>query len=189
MRINREIRSEKVRVITEDGQQIGVISIREALDMAAEMGKDLVEISPNAEPPVCKIIDYGKFKYQQTKKEKETKKAQHQMRVKEIKVRPNIDMNDLKTKENQLRDFILRGDKVRITCTFKGRELLHIGLGEKVLDQIIEDISDVASVETPAKFLGKTLSVVVMPAVKSGKKAVKKENISGESKNENEKIG
>lgn len=188
MRINKEIRSERVRVITEDGEQIGVLNIRQALDMAAEMGKDLVEISPNAEPPVCKIIDYGKFKYQQTKKEKEIKKAQHQIRVKEIKVRPNIDSNDLKTKENQLRDFILRGDKVRVTCTFRGRELLHIALGEKLIDQIVEDVSDIASVEAPAKLLGKTLSAVLMPALKGSKKLVKKENTSGEDKNENEKI-
>lgn len=189
MRINKEIRAEKVRVITEDGEQLGVLGIRQALDKAVEMGKDLVEISPNAEPPVCKIIDYGKFKYQQTKKEKEIKKAQHQIRVKEIKVRPNIDMNDLKTKENQLRDFVSRGDKVRITCMFRGRELLHIGIGHKLIDQIVEDVSDVATLESPAKLLGKNLSVVLMPAVKSGKKVVKKEIISGEDKNENEKIG
>lgn len=187
MRVNKEIRSEKVRVISEDGEQIGVLSIRQALDKAIEMGKDLVEISPNAVPPVCKIIDYGKFKYQQTKKEKELKKTQHQMKVKEIKVRPNIDANDLKTKENQLRDFISRGDKVRITCMFRGRELLHVSLGQKLVEKILEDVSDVAAPEDTAKLLGKNLSVVVMPAAKGSKKAVKKETISGESKNENEK--
>ena len=184
MRINAEIRAPKVRVVTEDGKQVGILSIREALDKAEKMGKDLVEIAPNAKPPVCKIIDYGKFRYQQTKKEKESKKAQHQVKVKEIKIRPNINIHDLKTKVNHAKEFLIKGNKVRVTCMFRGREMLHIDLGEKLINRIIEDLHEVATLEAPFKLMGRNLTVVLAPLTKSTKKSiVKKEKSSAENEN------
>lgn len=170
MRINREIRAEKVRVIGEQGEQIGVLTIREALVKAEEAGLDLVEIAPLATPPVCKIIDYGKFRYLQIKKEKESKKLQHQVKVKEIKLKPNIDEHDFQTKVKQCRDFIVKGNKVRVTCVFRGRELLHVELGDKLVKQLIESLQDVAMVETPAKFLGRMISGVLAPLGKKTNK-------------------
>ena len=183
MRVNKEIKAESVRVVTEEGQQLGILSVRQALDAASERGKDLVEISPNAKPPVCKIIDFGKFKYQQTKKEKESKKAQHQVKVKEIKLRPNINIHDLTTKLNHARDFILKGDKVRVVCMFRGRQMLHIDLGEKVVKKIIEDLKEIAGIETPIKLMGRNLSVVLAPLSKSARQKMKKESASAENEN------
>jgi len=166
LRINREIRAPKVRVIDKDGGQVGVISLSEALMRAEQAGLDLVEISPNAEPPVCKIIDFGKYRYQQSKKEKESKKAQHQIKVKEIKVKPNTDEHDVQTKLKHAREFIAKGHKVRLTCTFRGRELMHAEFGEKLVRRMCDELSDVATLEAPGRILGKTLSVVLMPGVK-----------------------
>ncbi len=163
MRINREIRAEKVRVIGSDGSQIGVMLVRDAVKQAEEEGLDLVEIAPNANPPVCKIIDFGKFKYHQLKKEKESKKSQHQVKVKEIKFKPNIDKHDFLTKEKHARDFLLKGNKVRITCTFRGREMLHTDLGEKVVQQLCDDLSDISIVESPIKLFGRTITLVLAP--------------------------
>ncbi len=166
MKINREIRAPKVRVIDQEGKQVGVISISEALAKAELAGLDLVEISPNAEPPVCKIIDYGKFRYQVTKKEKESKKSQHQVKVKEIKLKPNTDENDLVVKIKHSREFLTKGNKVRVTCVFRGRELQHPEFGIKVVQRICEDLSDVATPESEAKLMGRSLSVVLAPGVK-----------------------
>lgn len=175
MRINREIRADKVRVITEDGKQLGVLFLRDAIAEAEKSGLDLVEISPNAKPPVCKITDYGKLKYQKTKKEKKSKKAQHQIKVKEIKLRPNIDRHDLNTKLKKIKGFLEKGYKVRLTCMFKGREILHVDLGKKLIKEIISEFEDVASIETPSKQVGKVLSTVIVPAVK-GKKRQESKN-------------
>ncbi len=123
LRINREIRAPKVRVIDKDGGQVGVLTLAEALAKAEAAGLDLVEIAPSAEPPVCKIIDFGKYRYQLTKKEKEQKKSQHQVKVKEIKIKPNTDEHDLVTKMKHAREFIAKGNKVRLTCVFRGREM------------------------------------------------------------------
>ena len=144
MRINREIRAPRVRVIDKDGEQVGVLPTGEAIYRAEQAGLDLVEISPNAEPPVCKIIDYGKYRYQITKKEKESKKSQHQVKVKEVKVKPNTDEHDIQTKLKHARDFVAKGDKVRITCTFRGREMMHTEFGEKIVKRMCEDLADVA---------------------------------------------
>ena len=143
MRINRAIRADKIRVIDQDGKQVGIMTVRDALAQAERVGLDLVEISPNAKPPVCKIIDYGKYKYQQTKKEKESKKAQHQIKVKEIKVKPNIDKHDLQTKIKRAREFLVKGNKVKVTCMFRGREMLHLDVGEAVIKQICEELPSV----------------------------------------------
>lgn len=166
MRINREIRALKVRVIDKEGSQLGVLLLSDALKKAEEAGLDLVEISPNAQPPVCKIIDYGKYRYQITKKEKENKKAQHQVKVKEVKVKPNIDQHDLDIKLKHAREFIAKGNKVRVTCTFRGREMDHPENGEKIVMHLIEGLSDIASAESPCKMMGRSLSLVLAPGAK-----------------------
>ncbi len=124
---------------------------------------------PKAIPPVCKILDYGKFRYQQTKKEKETRKSQHQIKVKEVKLKPNIDEHDLQTKLKHAREFLLKGNKVKITCMFRGREMLHIDLGKKVVNRFCEELADVASIEAPAKMQGRMMTTVLSPASKKVK--------------------
>ncbi len=170
MRTNREIRAESVRVIASDGRQLGVMTSRQALMMAEREGLDLVEIVPNATPPVCKIIDYGKLRYHQAKKDKEQKKSQHQVKVKEIKLKPNIDVHDFQTKLNRAKEFLLKGNKVRVTCMFRGREMLHVDLGEKLLKRFCEGLQEVSSLEAPAKLMGRNLTLVMAPGgMKKGK--------------------
>ena len=166
LKINREIRAPKLRVIGHDGAQLGIMGLPEALMKAEQAGLDLVEIAPNAEPPVCKIVDYGKYRYQLTKKEKEQKKTQHQVKVKEVKVKPNTDEHDLLFKIKHAREFITKGNKVRVTCTFRGREMMHPELGKRVVERICTDLSDIASPEAPPKMLGRNLSVVLAPGAK-----------------------
>jgi translation initiation factor IF-3 len=166
LKINNEIRAPRVRVIDEDGNALGILTLMDAVNRAKQMGLDLVEIAPNAEPPVCKIIDFGKYRYQQTKKEKENKKSQHQVKVKEVKVKPNTDDHDIQTKMRHARDFITEGNKVKITCVFRGREMAHPEFGERVLQKLCEDLADIAAPEAPAKMFGKTLTVVLAPGAK-----------------------
>jgi translation initiation factor IF-3 len=166
LRINREIRALKVRVIDKDGGQVGVLTLAEALARAEASGLDLVEIAPSADPPVCKIIDFGKYRYQLTKKEKEQKKSQHQVKVKEIKIKPNTDEHDLSTKMKHAREFVAKGNKVRLTCVFRGREMLHPEFGQRVVQRMCDDLSDVATPESPPKMLGRNLSVVLAPGAK-----------------------
>ncbi len=180
MRINREIRAPKVRVIDKDGNQLGVIGISEALHKAELQGLDLVEISPNAEPPVCKIIDYGKFRYQQTKKEKEGKKTQHQVKVKEVKIKPNTDDHDLMTKLKHAREFLTKGNKVRITCCFRGREMQHPEIGMQAVKRMVEDLADISAPEADPKLLGKNLSVVLAPGAKKKPQSVEKSPLKGD---------
>jgi translation initiation factor IF-3 len=142
------------------------LTLVEALAKAEQAGLDLVEIAPSAEPPVCKIIDFGKYRYQLTKKEKEQKKSQHQVKVKEIKLKPNTDEHDLVVKLKHAKEFIAKGNKVRVTCTFRGREMLHPEFGKRIIERICEDLSDVATPESPAKMLGRNLSVVLAPGAK-----------------------
>lgn len=173
MKVNREIRAPKVRLINDAGDQVGVVSFHEAFTMAEESGLDLVEIVPTATPPVCKIMNFGKFRYDQTKREKESKKAQHQVKVKEVKIKPNIDEHDLQTKMKHARDFLAKGHKVKITCTFRGREMMHTEIGEKLVQQAVQSLEDVAIAESPAKLLGKILTVVLAPAGKKKKETPK----------------
>lgn len=177
MRINREIRADKVRVISETGQQLGVMTLREALSKAEEAGVDLVEIAPTAKPPVVKIIDYGKLRYNLQKKEKDGKKAQVQVKVKEVKLKPNIDTHDFQTKVNRAREFLLKGNKVRVTIMFRGREMLHIDLGQKVVRDFCTDLSDIAQVEAPPKMMGRSISTVLAPTGKKSKSAPGSEQI------------
>ncbi len=155
-----------MRVIDKDGEQLGILSVPEAIAKAELVGLDLVEIAPNAEPPVCKIIDYGKYRYQMTKKEKESKKSQHQVKVKEIKIKPTTDDHDVQVKARHAREFIQKGDKVRITCVFRGRELMHPEIGRKAVEKFCEDLSDIATPESEAKLMGRNLSTVLAPGGK-----------------------
>ena len=172
MKVNREIRAARVRVIGPTGEQIGVIPLYEALEKAEQAGLDLVEVVSGSVPPVCKIINYGKFRYDQTKREKENKKAQHQVKVKEIKIKPNIDDHDLETKTKHARKFLLDGDKVKVTCAFRGREIVRPERGKVHIDKICEDLGDISMVESPPKMLGKILSLVLAPGVKKKKEGV-----------------
>ena len=184
MKVNSEIRAPEVRVIVDDGQQLGILSLNEALSKAEQMGKDLVEIAPKANPPVCKIIDFGKFRYKQTKREKENKKTQHQVKVKEVKLRPNIDVHDLNTKLSHAREFLEKSNKVKFICMFRGRQMLHIDLGRKLLEKVIDELQDVSTVEMLPKLLGRNMTVVLAPLSKVSKKNVaKKENSSAENEN------
>lgn len=173
MKVNREIRAPRVRVITQTGEQIGVLPMHEALAKAEEAGLDLVEISGGSNPPVCKIMNYGKFRYDQTKREKESKKAQHQVKVKEIKLKPNIDLHDLETKIRHAREFIAKGNKVKVTCMFRGREMAHPEIGEKLLRKLCEDLEDIAMVESPSKLFGRMLIVILAPGGKKKKEGAK----------------
>ena len=169
MKANREIRALKVRLIAQNGEQIGIVPIREAMERAQDAGLDLVEISPHANPPVCKIIDYGKYRYEIAKKEKESKKAQHQAKLKEVKFKPNIDKHDLDVKIERTRSFIEKGNKVRITCMFRGREMAYVKLGEQVIDCFIEELKEIAQIEASPKLIGRNLSLVLAPQGKKGR--------------------
>ncbi|PKU22747.1 translation initiation factor IF-3 [Telmatospirillum siberiense] len=162
-RINSEIDSRTIRLVDADGEMVGVVSLREGLDMAAEVGLDLVEVSPNAEPPVCKILDYGKYKYEAQKKKAEARKKQKVIEVKEIKLRPNIDDNDYDVKMRAMRKFLDEGDKVKVTLRFRGREMAHQDLGMKVLDRVREHLDDLAKVEQFPKMEGRQMVMVMAP--------------------------
>lgn len=157
--INGQIRDKEVRVIGEDGEQLGVMSAAEAQKLADEAGLDLVKIAPTAKPPVCKIVDYGKFKYEQARKEKEAKKKQKTIEVKEIRMSPNIDTNDLNTKISAARKFLEKGDRVKVTIRFRGRELAHMNDNKYILDDFAKALEDVSVVEKPAKIEGRTLTM------------------------------
>lgn len=180
MKVNREIRAPKVRLIGHDGEQVGVVTLYEALAMAEEQGLDLVEIVPGSSPPVCKVMNFGKFRYDQSKKEKENKKAQHQIKVKEVKLKPNIDIHDLQTKIRHARDFLTAGDKVKVTCTFRGREMMHPEIGEKVVRHLCQDLEDISIAESPPKMMGRMLLVVLAPGAKKKKEGNAKPNQANE---------
>ncbi|NBS45168.1 MAG: translation initiation factor IF-3 [Acetobacteraceae bacterium] len=162
-RINDEIRVPQVRLIDDAGEMIGIMSAREALIRAYDVGLDLVEISPNAVPPVCKILDYGKYKYEQQKKANEARKKQKVVEIKEIKVRPNIDDHDYEVKMKQMKNFIGEGDKVKVTLRFRGREMAHQELGVKVLERIRGDLIELVKVEQMPKLENRQMVMVVAP--------------------------
>lgn len=159
--INEQIRDKEIRLIGENGEQLGIMSSREAMKLAEDAGLDLVKIAPTAKPPVCKIVDYGKYRYEQVRREKEAKKKQKTIEIKEIRLSPNIDTNDLNTKVNAARKFLSKGDKVKITLRFRGREMAHMATGKEVLDSFFEKLSDVAVVEKPAKLEGRSMIMVL----------------------------
>jgi translation initiation factor IF-3 len=162
-RVNTEIDARSIRLIDADGEMVGVVSLREGLDMAADVGLDLVEVSPNADPPVCKILDFGKFKYEIQKKKAEARKKQKVIEVKEVKLRPNIDDNDYEVKMRAMRKFINEGDKVKITLRFRGREMAHQHLGVAVLDRVREALDDLAKVESLPRMEGRQMVMVMSP--------------------------
>lgn len=163
MRSNRDIRVPHVQLINDEGQHQGIVTTQEALAMAADAGLDLVEIVPNAEPPVCKIIDLGKLKYQNQKKAAETRKKQKTIEIKEIKMRPNVDIHDYEVKLKAIRRFIDNGDKVKITLRFRGREMAHQDLGIKLLQRVKENTSEIAKIESEPKFEGRQIMMVIAP--------------------------
>ena len=162
-RVNTEIDARSIRLIDADGEMVGVVSLREGLDMAAEVGLDLVEVSPNADPPVCKILDFGKFKYEAQKKKNEARKKQKVIEVKEVKLRPNIDDNDYDVKMRAMRKFLNEGDKVKITLRFRGREMAHQHLGMQLLDRVREALDDLAKVESLPRMEGRQMVMIVAP--------------------------
>ena len=163
MRINEEIRAREVRVITADGEQLGVMSGRAAQQLAVERHLDLVEIAPTAKPPVCKIMDYGKFRYEQQKREKEARKKQKTFDIKEVKLRPGIEDHDFNVKYKNAVRFLEDGDKVKVTIMFRGRELSHPELGEVLLNRMAQQLTDIAVVERVPKLEGKNMIMIVAP--------------------------
>ena len=152
-----------MRVISDTGDQLGIMATKEALRMANEEGVDLVEVAPQAKPPVCKLMDFGKYQYEQRKKNQEAKKKQVQVQLKEVKLRPKTDEHDLQTKLNHVRRFLGNGDRCKITLFFRGREIVHKEQGKAILDNVLEEISDVARVEQEPKFEGRTMHMIVAP--------------------------
>ena len=159
--INEQIRDREIRLIGSNGEQLGIMSAREAMKLAEEAELDLVKIAPNAKPPVCKIIDYGKYRYELARKEKEAKKKQKTVEVNEIRLSPNIDTNDLNTKVNAAKKFLSKGNKVKITLRFRGREMAHIAQSKHILDDFAKEVEDMAVVEKAPKQEGRSISMVL----------------------------
>ena len=162
-RVNHEIRLPQVRLVGADGEMLGVVSIREALERAEQAGLDLVEVAPGAEPPVCKILEFGKFKYEEQKKKNEARKRQKVIEVKEIKFRPGIDDHDYDVKMRAMKKFIGEGDKVKITLRFRGRELAHQDIGMNVLMRVRDDLDEIAKVEQMPRMEGRQMVMVMAP--------------------------
>ena len=159
--ITAQIRDREVRLIGEHGEQLGIMSARDAYMLAQEAELDLVKVAPTAKPPVCKIVDYGKYRYEQARREKEAKKKQKTIEVKEVRLSPNIDTNDLNTKQNNARKFLEKGNRVKISLRFRGREMAHMSASKHILDEFAEGLSDIAVVEKPAKLEGRSLSMIL----------------------------
>ncbi len=163
-RINRQITCERIRLIDENGEMLGVVAVSEGIKLAQEAGLDLVEISPGAEPPVCKILDYGKYKYIQQKKAHEARRKQKVITIKEIKLRPMIDKHDLEVKMRAVHKFLEAGDKVKFTLRFRGREMSHQELGRKLMDQVREELGDLVKIEHHPSMEGRQMIMIVAPA-------------------------
>ncbi|WP_081462013.1 translation initiation factor IF-3 [Desulforamulus ruminis] len=162
-RINEEIRAREVRVVDADNNQLGIMPAKEALRLAEERQLDLVEVAPMAKPPVCRIMDFGKFKYEQSKREKEAKKKQRIIQVKEVKLRPRIEDHDYQVKAKNAERFLKDGDKVKVTIMFRGREIVHTQLGHKLLIRLAEDLKDLCTVERQPKLEGKNMIMILAP--------------------------
>lgn len=162
-RVNERIRIREVRLIDDEGQQVGVIPTIEALEMARQRGLDLVEVAPNAVPPVCRLMDYGKFRYEQSRKERESRKNQHVVELKEVRIRPKIDDHDLETKGRQAAKFLDGGDKVKLTVLFRGREMAHPDIGRGLLDQLADQLRPHGAIEQPPRMEGRTMTMFINP--------------------------
>jgi translation initiation factor IF-3 len=165
-RINQQIRISPVRVIDPEGEQVGILPVERALEIAGEMGLDLVEVAPMARPPVCRIMDYGKFKYEEQRKAREARKKQHQVQIKEVKMRPGIEDHDFEFKTRNARRFLEQGNKVKLTMMFRGRQMAHPELGREVLDRVVEELGDVAKVEAAPSMEGRSMTMVMAPTGK-----------------------
>jgi len=163
LRINNEIRARDVRLVGEDAEQLGVVSLREALSMAQERHLDLVEVSPTARPPVCRLMDYGKYKYEQAKKERESRKKQKVVNIKELKIRPNIEDHDFDVKVKSAHRFLEDGDKVKCTMMFRGREIVHAGLGQETLSKLADSVKDVGVIERAPRVEGRSMIMILAP--------------------------
>ncbi|HET6617186.1 MAG TPA: translation initiation factor IF-3, partial [Gemmatimonadota bacterium] len=162
-RVNEQIRLSPVRLIDTDGAQLGVVTVDEAMSAAREKGLDLVEVAPNARPPVCRIMDYGRYKYEQAKAEREARRKQHVTQMKEIKMRPNIEEHDFEFKTRHIKRFLKDRDKVKVTIMFRGREMAHTENGKEVLDDVVEEIGDLAVVEQQARLEGRNMFLILAP--------------------------
>jgi len=163
VRINEKIRAESVRLIGPDGEQVGIVSVPEALSYADRLNLDLVEVAPMASPPVCKVMDYGKYRYEQEQKAKEARKRQTTISIKEIKLRPKIDDHDFDTKKGHVERFLKKGDKVKLTIMFRGRELVHPHLGERLLRRMAEDLSAIGEIESEPNLDGRNMIMMLAP--------------------------
>lgn len=167
VRVNEQIRVRQVRVIDEEGEQLGIMSPRDAIAEAEKRGFDLVEVAPQADPPVCRIMDYGKYRYQQSKRAKESRKHQHTITVKEIKYRPKIDDHDFQFKTNHVREFLAEGNKVKVTIMFRGREMAHPEFGKDILQRVVEATKDIAQDDqdlSRVRLEGRNMTIVLSPA-------------------------
>jgi translation initiation factor IF-3 len=162
-RVNERIRIREVRLIDDEGNQVGIIATRDALEMARQKGLDLVEVAPNAVPPVCRLMDYGKFRYEQSRKERDSRKNQHVVELKEVRIRPKIDDHDLETKGRQAAKFLDHGDKVKLTVLFRGREMAHPDIGKGLLDQLIEQLKVHGTVEQTPRLEGRAMTAIMNP--------------------------
>ena len=165
-RVNQQIRISPVRVIDPEGEQIGILPIEQALDAAAQQGLDLVEVAPLARPPVCRIMDYGKFKYEEQRKARDARKKQHQVQLKEVKMRPGIEDHDFDFKTRHARRFLEEGNKVKVTMMFRGRQMAHPEIGREVMDRVIKEIADVGKVESPPAMEARSMTMVLAPIAK-----------------------
>lgn len=163
VRINEKIRADTVRLIGPDGEQVGIVSLDEALNYADRLNLDLVEVAPMASPPVCKVMDYGKYRYEQEQKAKEARKRQTTINIKEIKLRPKIDDHDFDTKKGHVQRFLKKGDKVKLTIMFRGRELVHPHLGERLLRRMADDLADIAEIESEPSLDGRNMVMMLTP--------------------------
>ena len=162
-RINERIRADKVRLIGHDGEQVGIVSVIEAQSYADRLNLDLVEVAPQADPPVCKVMDYGKYRYEQEQKAKEARKKQTTINIKEIKLRPKIDEHDFQTKKGHVERFLKKGDKVKVTIMFRGRELVHPHLGEKLLRRMAEELEELGEIESGPNLDGRNMVMMMAP--------------------------
>ncbi|NLK51558.1 MAG: translation initiation factor IF-3 [Syntrophomonadaceae bacterium] len=163
LRVNNEIRVREVRLVGENGEQLGILPVKEALRVSLEKGLDLVEVAPNAKPPVCRLMDYGKYKYEQSKRDREARKKQKVITVKEVKVRPKIEEHDLEVKTKNAERFLKEGDKVKVTVMFRGREITHPALGQQICARIAETLKELANVEREARLEGRNMVMILTP--------------------------
>jgi translation initiation factor IF-3 len=162
-RVNQQIRISPVRVIDQEGEQMGILPIERALEVAGELGLDLVEVAPMARPPVCRIMDYGKFKYEEQRKAREARKKQHHVQIKEVKLRPGIEDHDFDFKLRHARRFLEEGNKVKLTMMFRGRQMAHPEHGREVLDRVVQEVQDVGKVESNPSMEGRSMTMVLAP--------------------------